>query len=399
MAILKIKPSNNLDSLPPYLFAKINKLKLECYAKKLDVIDLAMGNPDMPTPTHIVDCLCDTVKHHKSTHRYPQAKGMPKFRRAVAEWMGRRFGVELDYNSEIMSLIGSKEGIAHLCMAYLNVGDYILVCDPAYPVHFNAAVLAGAKTYSMPLLEENDFLPDFTKIPEIIAKKAKMMILNYPNNPTAAVADDPAFWKEAIRFCKKYKILLISDNAYSELVFGENTSPSIFEFPGAKDVALEFHSFSKTFNMAGWRVGWACGAKQLLYPLEKFKSFLDYGVPTFIQLAAVAALNGSQQCVKEQAAIYERRMNKMVDGLNKIGWHVRKTKGTMYVWAGLPDNLKKEGSLSVAERLLKETGVAVSPGAGFGKCGEGYVRISLVTHDKRFHDALLRIKKFTLNGK
>jgi LL-diaminopimelate aminotransferase len=280
-------------------------------------------------------------------------------------------------------------------MSYLNPGDYVLVCDPAYPVHFNGVILAGGKIHSMPLLIENNFLPDFSKIPAAVARKAKIMFLNYPNNPTAACVEDNNFWKEAIKFCKKYNILLISDNAYSEVTFGDYVAPSIFEFAGAKDVALEFHSFSKTFNMAGWRIGWVCGAKQLLYPLEKFKSFLDYGVPTFIQLGAVAALNGSQKCVREQAAIYERRMIKMVDGLNKIGWKTRQTKGTMYVWAALPENLKKEGSLSVAERLLQETGVVVSPGVGFGSCGEGYIRIALVTHDKRFHDALLRFKQFT----
>jgi len=393
--MIKIKPSKKLDSLPPYLFTKINHLKLEAYAKNLDVIDLSMGNPDMPTPHHIVDVMCDTVKNHTKTHRYPQAKGMPKYRKVVTEWMGRRFGVELDYQTEVLSLVGSKEGIAHLCMAYLNPGDYVLVCDPAYPVHFNGVILAGAKIHSMPLLIENNFLPDFTKIPAAVARKAKIMFLNYPNNPTAACVEDNNFWKEAIKFCKKYNILLVSDNAYSEVTFGDYVAPSIFEFAGAKEVALEFHSFSKTFNMAGWRIGWVCGAKQLLYPLEKFKSFLDYGVPTFIQLGAVAALNGSQKCVREQAAIYERRMIKMVDGLNKIGWKTRQTKGTMYVWAALPENLKKEGSLSVAERLLQETGVVVSPGVGFGACGEGYIRIALVTHDKRFHDALLRFKQFT----
>ncbi len=396
--MIKLKPSDKLESLPPYLFTKIHKLKLEAYSKKLDVIDLSIGNPDMPTPSHIVDCLCDTVKHHQRTHGYPQAKGMPKYRLSVANWMGRRFGVDLDFNTEILALIGSKEGLAHLCMAYLNPGDYVLVCDPAYPAHFNGVVIAGGRVHSMPLLEKNDYLPDFSKIPVSIAKKAKIMLLNYPNNPTAAFVKDTGFWKEAIKYCKKYNILLVSDNAYSELTFGDAVCNSIFEFLGAKDCAVEFHSFSKTFNMAGWRVGWCCGSKQLLYPLEKFKSFLDYGVPTFIQLAAVVALNSSQQCVREQAQIYERRMIKMVDGLNKIGWRTNRTQGTMYVWASLPDSLKKEGSLSVAERLLKETGVAVSPGVGFGANGEGYVRISLVTHDKRFHDALLRIKKFTKNG-
>ena len=393
--MINIEPSKKLSKLPPYLFTRINLSKREAYEKKLDVIDLSMGNPDHPTPSHIIDRLCDTVKYHHSTHRYPQAKGMPKYRKVVTEWMARRFGVELDPENEVLSLIGSKEGIAHLCMAYLNPGDYVLACDPAYPVHFNGAVLAGAKVYSMPLLEKNGYLPDFTKVPEKIAQKAKIMFLNYPNNPTAAVVEDNEFWKEAIRFCKKYDILLVSDNAYSELTFGDYYAPSIFEFQGAKDVALEFHSFSKTFNMAGWRLGWVCGAKKLLYPLEKFKSFLDYGAPTFMQLAGVAALNGSQECVRELSAVYERRMKKMVYGLNKIGWNAKETKATMYVWAGLPDCLKKEGSLNVCERLVKETGVVVSPGAGFGKCGEGYIRMALVTHDRRFHDALLRINKFT----
>ena len=244
--MIKLKPSEKLDSLPPYLFTRIHKLKLEAYQKKLDVIDLSIGNPDMPTPSHIVDCLCDTVKHHPRTHGYPQAKGMPKFRKAVAGWMGRRFGVDLDFNSEILALIGSKEGIAHLCMAYLNPGDYVLVCDPAYPAHFNGVILAGGRIHSMPLLEENDYLPDFSKIPVSVAKKAKIMLLNYPNNPTAAFVKDTSFWKEAIKYCKKYNILLVSDNAYSELTFGDAVCNSVFEFPGSKDCAVEFHSFSKT---------------------------------------------------------------------------------------------------------------------------------------------------------
>jgi LL-diaminopimelate aminotransferase len=327
--MIEIQPSRNLELLPPYLFTKINLLKKEAYAKKLDVIDLGMGNPDLPTPAHIVDRLCDTVRHHKNTHRYPQAKGMPKFRKAVSEWMLKRFAVNIDPENEILALIGSKEGIAHLCMAYLNPGDIALVCDPAYPVHFNGPILAGAKIHSMPLLAQNNFLPDFTKIPEKTIKKARIMLLNYPNNPTATVVKDNNFWKEAIKFCKKNNILLVSDNAYSEITFGDYRAPSIFEFAGAKDVALEFHSFSKTYNMAGWRLGWACGAKKLLYPLEKFKSFLDYGSPTFMQLAAIAALESSPSYIKEIAATYERRMKKMTAGLAKIGWKAPQTKATM----------------------------------------------------------------------
>jgi LL-diaminopimelate aminotransferase len=278
-------------------------------------------------------------------------------------------------------------------MSYLDPGDIALVCDPAYPVHFNGVILAGGKVYSMPLLPENKFLPDLSKVPARIAKKAKLMFLNYPNNPTAAVVDNRAFIEEVIAFAKKYDILVVYDNAYSEITFGDYTAPSFFEVPGAKDVGLEFHSFSKTFNMAGWRVGWVCGARKFLAPLEKFKSFLDYGVPTFIQLAATAALEGPQDCVREQVKVYERRMIKMVNGLNKIGWPAERTKGSMYLWLRLPEKFQSMGSLAFAEKLIRETGIAVTPGVGFGAHGEGYIRISLVTHDNRFHDALLRIKK------
>jgi LL-diaminopimelate aminotransferase len=310
----KIEPSKKIRALPPYLFARINAIKSEAVAKKLDVIDLSMGNPDMPTPKHVIDRLCDTVLNHHRTHRYPQAKGMPRFRKAVTNWMQARFNVSLDPESEVVALIGSKEGVAHLCMSYLDPGDIALVCDPCYPVHFNGVVLAGAEVYSVPLLEKNKFLPELESIPEEIAKKAKIFFVNFPNNPTAAVVEDNTFIERLIAFCKKYEILLVYDNAYSEVVFEGYTAPSIFQFPGAKDIALEFHSFSKTFNMAGWRVGWACGAAKFLAPLEKFKSFLDYGVPTFIQLAAASALEGPQDCVKEQMKIYQRRMEKMVQG-------------------------------------------------------------------------------------
>jgi aspartate/methionine/tyrosine aminotransferase len=390
----KIKPSDKLSSLPPYLFSRINALKMDAYAKKLDVIDLGMGNPDLPTPPHVVERLVDTVAHHPRTHRYPQAKGMPRFRKAVATWMQNRFNVTMDPEKEIISLIGSKEGVAHLCMAYLNPGDSALVCNPTYPVHFNGVVLASGVVHSVPLTEENKFLPDFSKIPEAAAKKAKIMFLSYPSNPTTAVVDDIGFLYDAVAFAKKYEILLVYDNAYSEITFGDYVAPSIFEIPGARDVALEFHSTSKTFNMAGWRIGWACGEQKLLYPIEKFKSFLDYGAPTFIQLAAVAALEGSQECVKEQAKIYERRAKIMVEGLNKIGWPCIMPKATMYLWLKLPKQLSHMNSMEFSELLLKESGVCVSPGTGFGECGEGYIRMALVTHDKRFHDVLLRLKQF-----
>jgi aspartate/methionine/tyrosine aminotransferase len=387
--------SDRLNHLPPYLFTRITQLKKEAYAKKLDVIDLGMGNPDQPTPEAIVNRLADTVKNHPNTHRYPQAKGIPKYRKSVAEWMKKRFGVELDFEKEITSLIGSKEGIAHLAMAVLNPGETVLVGDPAYPAHFNGVILAGGEVYSLPLKPENQFLPELEKIPEAVARKSKLLFLNYPNNPTAAVVPDKAVFKDWIRFAKKYDIIVCHDNAYSEINFDGYVAPSFLEVEGAKDVGVEVHSFSKSYNMAGWRIGWMCGNARVIGAVEKFKSFLDYGAPTFIQLSAVAALDSWPETVQNVSAIYQKRRDMMVDGLNKIGWPMEKPKATMYLWIPLPEQFRAMGSLAFAEKLLRETGVAVAPGVGFGAGGEGYIRMSLVTHDKRFHDVLLRLKKMT----
>ncbi len=393
-----IKPSKKLQNLPPYFLSRINQLKQEAYSKKLDVIDLGMGNPDRPTPPHIIERLCESAQEHPRTHRYPQAKGMPKFRKAVAEWFEGRFNVSLNPDKEVLALIGSKEGIAHLCMAYLDPDDIALVGNPGYPVHFNGVYLAGGKVHFVPLKPENNYLPDLWAIPEKIAKKAKLLILNYPNNPTASVVDNISFFEEVVRFAKKYDILVIHDNAYSEVTFDGYTAPSFMQVPGAKEVGIEFFSFSKTYNMAGWRVGFAVGGEKWIAPLEKLKSFLDYGVPTFIQLAASWALKSSQDCVKETVLTYQKRRDFMVKGLAKLGWTVPLPKATMYLWAEIPEPFKKEGSLLFSERLLKETGIAVAPGIGFGPYGEGFIRMALVTHDKRFHDVLLRINKFLKKG-
>lgn len=392
-----VECSKKLEQLPPYIFTRIKQLTLEAAAKKLDVIDLGMGNPDLPTPPHIVERLIDTVKNHTRTHRYPQAKGMPKFRKAVANFMKKRFDVELNPDKEVISLIGSKEGIAHLCSTYLDPGDVALVPSPAYPVHFNGVILAGGRVQNLPLTAANGYLPDYGKIPKKSLDRAKILFLNYPNNPTSAVIEDTAFLKETVRFAKKHDILVAYDNPYCEITFDGYEAPSILQIPGAADVALEFNSFSKTYNMAGWRIGWACGKQSLLGPLEKFKAFVDYGVPTFLQLAAVAALEGPQDCVKDMVKIYQRRRDYFVGGLRKIGWNVDMPKATMYVWAEIPAPYKSLGSLKFAEKLIRETGVAVSPGIGFGDEGEGYVRFALVTHDNRFHDVLLRLKKFLRN--
>ena len=387
--------SDRLNHLPPYLFTRITQLKKEAYAKKLDVIDLGMGNPDQPTPDSIVNRLADTVKNHPNTHRYPQAKGIPKYRKAIAEWMQKRFGVFLDFEKEITSLIGSKEGIAHLAMAVINPGEVVLVGNPAYPAHFNGVILAGGEVYSLPLTPQNQYLPDLTKIPEAIARKTKLLFLNYPNNPTAAVVQDKAVFKDWVQFAKKYDVIVCHDNAYSEVTFDGYVAPSFLEVEGAKDVGIEVHSTSKSYNMAGWRIGWMCGNPRVIAAVEKFKSFLDYGAPTFIQLSAVAALESWPKTVQQVSAVYQRRRDMMVDGLNKIGWPMAKPQATMYLWVPLPEPFRKMGSLAFAEQLLRETGVAVAPGVGFGSGGEGYIRLSLVTHDKRFHDVLLRLKKMS----
>jgi len=389
-----IKSSKKLDHLPPYLFSRIKKLTAEAHSRKLDVIDLGMGNPDLPTAPHIVDRLVDSVKNHARTHRYPQAKGMPRYRRAVSQFMNRRFGVSLNPDKEIIALIGSKEGIAHLCAAYLNPGDVALVPVPTYPVHFNGVILAGGRVHPLVLKEENGFLPDYGKIPKKVLDRAKILFLNYPNNPTAAVVEDNCFLRETVQFAKKHSLLVAYDNPYCEITFDNYVAPSFLEIPGARDVGLEFHSFSKTYNMAGWRIGWVCGHEKLVGPLEKFKSFVDYGAPTFIQLAAALALEGPQNCVRETVEIYRTRRNYFVTELNKMGWTVPMPKATMYVWARLPEKLRSMGSLVFAEKLVRETGVAVAPGVGFGEEGEGYIRMALVTHNNRFYDAVLRIRKF-----
>lgn len=385
--------SERLRNLPPYLFAKIKKLKDEIRANGMDVIDLDMGNPDRPTPQHIVDRLSDTIRNHPNTHRYPQAKGMPKLRSVISGWYKDRFNVDIDPEKEALVLVGSKEGICHFSMAYLNPGDIALVPDPTYPVHFNGVYLAGGGTYSMPLLEQNNYIPDLKAVPDEIADKAKMMFVCYPHNPTTAVVDGTGFYAEVVEFAKKHNIIVVSDIAYSELTFDGYVAPSFLQVPGAMDVGVEFHSFSKTYNMAGWRMGFAVGNSQILANLEKFKSFTDYGVCSAIQLAGVIALTGPQECVEETRQVYQKRRDMMVDGMEKLGWHVKKPRATMYLWAPVPEKFKEMGSMKFCEFLLRETGVAVSPGSGFGRYGEGYIRIALVTHESRFHDVLLRFKK------
>ncbi|MEA3505997.1 MAG: LL-diaminopimelate aminotransferase, partial [Elusimicrobiota bacterium] len=383
---VNVEPARKLKELPPYLFGAIDVLKQEARSNNLDVIDLGMGNPDIETPLHIVERLCDTVKNHPKTHRYPQAKGMPKFRRAVADWYKRKFNVALNPENEVLALVGSKEGVAHVCMAYLDPGDTALVTNPCYPVHRNGIILAGGEPYDMPISKENDYIPDLRKIPREVADKAKIMFINYPNNPTAGVVEDTKFFEEVVEFALEHNIVVCQDFAYSEIVYDGYRPPSFMEVPGAKEVGMEFHSLSKTYNMAGWRVGYCVGGSKLIKPLEKMKSYLDYGVFTAIQLSAVKALEGPDKCIKDTVREYRRRQKKLVDGFNKIGWEAKLPRATMYLWMELPEKFRDMNSLEFAELLIEKTGIAVAPGIGFGAYGEGYVRMAVVTHFQRFHD-------------
>lgn len=377
-----------IRSLPPYLFARIDEKIANARAKGVDVISLGIGDPDLPTPDHIIDELIRAARNPEN-HRYPSYVGMLAFRQAVAAWYKRRSNVKLDPKNEVVTLIGSKEGIAHIAFCYLNPGDIALIPDPGYPVYGVGTLLAGGVPYTMPLKEENGFLPDFEAIPVDVAQKAKLMFLNYPNNPTSAVADE-AFYERAIAFAKKYDIILCHDAAYSEIAFEGYKPLSFLEIPGAKEVGIEFHSMSKSFNMTGWRIGWAAGNARVIEALGRIKSNIDSGVFQAIQEAAIVGLLNSPDMVKAICDVYEERRDIVIDGLNALGWNLNKTKATIYVWPKVP---KGYTSASFAEFVLDKAGVVVTPGNGYGDFGEGYFRISLTVGTDRLKEALQRMKQ------
>lgn len=387
---MKPTSSKKLSGLPPYLFVRLAALKQQSQAAGLGIIDLGQGSPDLPSPPHVVAAL-KAAADDAATHRYPPAAGMPELRQAIADWYKKRFGVVLDAATEVLPLIGSKEGLAHLFMALLEPGEGVLVPSPCYPVHYNGVILAGGKPHLMPLAAENGFLPDLKKVKADAAKKSKILLLNYPNNPTGAVVEGTGLLKEALAFSKKHGCLVAYDNAYSELTFDGYDAPSILQLPGAKERAVEFHSFSKTYSMAGWRIGWVCGNAEAIAHLAKFKGFLDYGIPTFIQRAAIAAISGPQDCVTKAAETYRRRRDALVEALAGIGWKVPVPKAAMYVWAPLPKKAVKMGSLAFVEKLILEHGVVIAPGVGFGPAGEGYVRLSLIAPEETLREAARRI--------
>jgi len=378
--------AERLKQLPPYLFKEIDRKKKEVMARGIDIIDLGVGDPDIPTPPHIIEAL-KKAADEPANHRYPSYSGMAAFKETVAEWYGRRFGVTLDPATEVITLIGSKEGIAHFPLAFINVGNIALVPSPAYPVYRIATLFAGGEPYTMPLLKENDFLPDLEAIPGDVADRARIMIINYPNNPTSATAD-PGFFSKVVAFAKKYGIIVCHDAAYTEMAFDGYKPPSFLEVEGAKEIGLEFHSLSKTYNMTGWRIGFAVGNQEAIDGLGAIKSNIDSGVFQAVQMAGMEALRGDQSCVHEMTRTYEARRDLMIKGLRDAGFAVNSPKATFYLWVQVPEGYS---SASLAALLLEEAGLVVTPGNGFGEPGEGYFRIALTQTEERLSEAMDRI--------
>lgn len=380
--------AKRIAAVPPYLFAQIDKKKAEVAARGVDIISLGIGDPDLPAPDYVVERMIEEVKKPPH-HRYPDYDGALDFRRAAVEYYEKRFGVTADPKREVMTLIGSKEGLAHIIYAFIDPGDITLVPDPAYPVYRTHTLLAGGQPYIMPLKPENGFLPDLDAIPDDVARKAKLMFLNYPNNPTAAVAD-LAFFEKAVAFCKKYDIGLIHDQAYSEMTYDGYVAPSILQVPGAKDVAIEFWSLSKPFNMTGWRIAWAIGNEKLISGLGVIKTNTDSGQFTAIQYAGIEALRRDPAAfARKMNEIYVRRRDIAVEGFRSIGCRVEPPKGTFYLWVGVPEGYT---SVSMTELILEKAGVVVVPGNGYGQYGEGFIRAALTTGEDRIREAIERIK-------
>ncbi len=382
------KLSKKLQSLPPYLFLEIDKAKRKARAQGRDIIDLGIGDPDQPTPKHIIEKLYQAAQD-PATHRYALDQGMPVLRQAIADWYKNRFKINLNPENEILPLIGSKEGIAHFPLAFLNEGDCSLIPDPCYPPYKGGTILAGGKPYLMPLLGSSAFLPDLKKIPLNIRKKAKMLYINYPNNPTGRAADKD-FYRDVVEFAVKNKLIVVSDLAYSEMSYDGYRPSSFLEIDGAKDVAIEFHSLSKTYNMTGWRVGWACGNTALVSALAKVKSNIDSGIFSALQYAGIAALTGPQEHVTDMCRLYQERRDVLVQGLRSLGWVVESPKATFYIWVKIP---RKMDSIKFAALILEKTDIVVTPGLGFGKFGEGYIRIALTVSKERMGEAIVRLRK------
>ncbi len=379
-----------IKRLPPYVFNIVNELKAQARKRGEDIIDFGMGNPDQPTPKHIVDKLVEAAQRG-DTHRYSVSRGIPRLRRAICNWYQRRYGVDLDMDKEAIVTIGSKEGLAHLALATVDRGDAVLVPNPTYPIHPYGFVIAGADIRHVPLVPGRDFFADLDDAIKHSWPKPKMLVLNFPGNPTTQCVELD-FFEKVVAVAKEHNIWVIHDLAYADIVFDGYVAPSILQVPGAKDIAVEFFTLSKSYNMPGWRVGFMCGNRELVAALARIKSYLDYGTFTPIQVAAIMALDGPQDCVVEIRERYQSRRNVLCDGLNAAGWETERPKATMFVWARIPEQYRAMGSLEFAKKLLHDAKVAVSPGIGFGEYGDEYVRFGLIENEHRTRQAVRSIK-------
>jgi alanine-synthesizing transaminase len=380
-----------MQRLPPYVFAVVNDLKLQLRRQHEDIVDLGMGNPDLPTPQHIVDKMTEAAQKPVN-HRYSASKGIPNLRLAICNWYKRRYDVDLDPESEAVVTIGAKEGLSHLALAMLSPGDVVFVPDPTYPIHSYSAIIAGADVRSVPIHKDRDFFQDLLEATKQTWPQPKVLILSFPHNPTTATVDRE-FFRKVVDFAKEHNIFVIHDLAYADLAFDGYEPPSFLEVEGAKDVGVEFFSMSKSYSMAGWRVGYCCGNKEMLHALSRIKSYLDYGIFQPIQIASIIALNGDQDCVRQIVQEYQDRRNALISRLNDIGWHVDPPKATMFVWARIPEQFQSMGSVEFSKMMLREARVAVSPGVGFGHFGDDHVRFSLVENRQRINQAVRGIKQ------
>jgi alanine-synthesizing transaminase len=380
-----------IKRLPPYVFASVNALKLDARRRGEDIIDFGMGNPDQPTPPHIVEKAVEALRNPRN-HRYSASRGITKLRLAIADWYRRKFQVEIDPETEAIVTIGSKEGIAHLALATLGPGDAVLCPSPTYPIHTYSVIIAGGEVRSVPLREDNDFFEDLTAAYRSALPRPKMLIANFPHNPTTRIVD-MGFFKKLVDFATEHQLMVVHDLAYADLVYDGYKAPSFLQVPGAKAIGVEFFTLSKSYNMPGWRIGFCVGNRDIIKALTQIKSYLDYGIFQPLQIASIIALNGPQDCVREAVEMYRSRRDTLVDGLNRIGWKVEKPLATMFVWARIPEPFREMGSMDFTKRLLSDAKVAVSPGIGFGDYGDDHVRFALVENEHRTRQAIQGIKK------
>jgi len=395
-SVEEITQQGRMRRLPPYVFAQVNELKMKLRRAGEDIVDLGMGNPDLPTPKHVVEKLLEAAQKSHN-HRYSASRGITKLREAIANWYARRYGVEIDPETEAVVTIGAKEGLSHLILSLISPGDVVLVPNPTYPIHPYSVIIAGGDVRSVPIGPDRNFLEDLEHAFRQTWPRPKILIISYPHNPTTAVVDSD-FFDKIVAFAKENRIIVIHDFAYADLTFDGYKAPSFLQAKGAKDVGVEFFSMSKSYSMAGWRVGFCVGNRDIVYALTRIKSYLDYGIFQPVQIAAIVELNGDQSCVQEIVDVYRSRRDTLIRGLNRVGWEIESPKGTMFVWARIPEPFRAMGSVEFSKFLIEKAKVAVSPGLGFGEYGDEYVRFALVENEHRINQAVRGIKKVLNNS-